>query len=573
MISKKYIAILFIVFIATLGIFISSCDISDPTEGLEVRLKTISRETTVNVFLKDAVDNSVIRQSTKVTFEGSNSGQIIDVNNRAQTSFTTSSGFITFSVKDGTSFDENSPFEVNVRLETAGYNSLVTKLSIYSKGISSNTLFMFSPNNLPADTYEGNASGGTTDNSGVITTDTTTTTDNGTSVSLTAGTTLTTSAGVPLVGSLTTSIQTIPLSNNNIAPSAVSGSGVNAAPAFQIEINISDQSGNNATNISNDVVVELPITASDINAATGQAYQVGDKVTLFLLSDDSGSAIKIGEGEVISTNSGLAIKATISPGTLKKTSNVNIIAGAVIVACNYDDDFNDPCRVVLKSTQQEISSYSFEVFLDGRSKGSYSGSQFLSSGGVGFNNILTPANVQVKYQGITVVSTSVDCGNNELTFNLSAIPTTFTINFAANGVCTDKDPAVIGQLSDAAYTYYPVNNPNDINTGVVKDGSGSVTFSPGSYTIEITYDGDTYSGNITVSSGGSVTQEGFDTSNLYYGDININGTRTTLNASNNPNIQGTNVTVYGINRLQLTTKKNGASGPVLLCGNQFSGTL
>ncbi len=548
MISKKYIAILFTVFIATLGIFISSCDISDPTEGLEVRLKTISRETTVNVFLKDAVDNSVIRQSAKVTFEGSNSGQIIDVNNRAQTSFTTTSGFITFSVKDGTSFDENSPFEVNVRLETAGYNSLVTKLSIYSKGISSNTLFMFSPNNLPADTYEGNASGGTTDNSGVITTDTTTTTDNGTSVSLTAGTTLTTSAGVPLVGSLTTSIQIIPLSNNNIAPSVVSGSGINAVPAFQIEIDISDQSGNSATNISNDVVVELPITASDINPATGQAYQVGDKAAMFLLTDDSGSATKIGEGEVISTNSGLAIQVTINAGTLKKTSKVNSLGSGIATMAMEFNYGSYPCRVVLESTQQEISSYSFEVFLDGRSKGSYSGSQFLSNflsiGGVGFNNILTPANVQVKYQGITVVNTSVDCGNNDLSFNLSAIPTTFTINFAANGVCTDKDPAVIGQLSDAAYTYYPVNNPNDINTGVVKDGSGSVTFSPGSYTIEITYDGDTYSGNIAVSSGGVVTQEGFDTSNLYYGDISINGTRTTLNASNNPNIQGTNVTVY-----------------------------
>ncbi len=549
MISKKYIAILFIVFIATLGIFISSCDISDPTEGLEVRLKTISRETTVNMFLKDAVDNSVIRQNATVTFEGSNAGLIIDVNNRAQTTFSTSSGFITFSVKDGTSFDAENPFTVSVRLQSSGYNETVKSVSISSGGISSTTLFMVSDEKVQSITTTGTSNEGSTGSDGSTEGDITATTTTGVSVEIPSGTVLTTDSGAPLVGQLTTSVQTVPLATNNIAASALSDGTTGIKPVMQITIEISDASGNTTTNISNAIVVYVPLDASEINPTTGEPFAIGDPVAAFADVVESGSAVKIGEGEIVSKDNGIAMKLTITPETiLRKVSKVNwgwsggVVAGAVVVE-NNNDDFNDPCKVVLKSTQEQVSSYSFEVFVDGRSQGSYSGSQFLS-GGVGFYDILAPANVQVKYQGITVVSTSVDCGNNELTFNLSAIPTTFTINFAANGVCTDKDPAVIGQLSDAAYTYYPVNNPNDINTGVVKDGSGSVTFSPGSYTIEITYDGDTYSGNITVSSGGSVTQEGFDTSNLYYGDININGTRTTLNASNNPNIQGTNVTVY-----------------------------
>lgn len=546
MFNKKYIISLPFVFLVSLIVFITSCDISDPTEGLEVRLKTISRETTVNLFLKDAVDNSVIRQNAQVNFEGSNSSNIIDVNNRSKTTFSTSSGFITFAVKDGTSFDENSPFSVNVRITSNGFEDKVTELTIDSKGISSATVFMVSTEKVQSITSTGSASEGSTSSDGNTENDITATTTTGVSVEIPAGTTLTTNSGTPLVGQLTTSVQTVPLTTNNIAPTAISDGSTGIKPVLQLTIEISDPAGNSTTNFSNSIVVHVPLNASEINPSTGQTFAVGDKIAAFIQVSESGNATKIGEGEVVSRNGGLAIKLTITPaGVLLKTKNVNIFGGAIVAgAVVVDNNNNYPCRVVLKSTQQEISSYSFEVFIDGRSKGSYSGNQLLSSGGVAFNNILTPANVEIKYQGVTVLSSSVDCGNNNLSFNLSAIPQTFTISFAANGVCSDRDPAVIGQLADAAITYYPVADPNDVNTLVVSGGSGSLTITPASYIIEVTYDGDTYSGTISVSSTGSVSQSGFDTSNLYYGDVRINGTKTTLNSSNNPNIQGNNITAY-----------------------------
>ena len=81
-----------------LGLFLIQCNIVDPQKGLEVRLNTISRTTTVTMFFYDAVSQKTVQGNLTATFKGDNSSMVIDVNNNPKTQFTAKNGFINFSI-------------------------------------------------------------------------------------------------------------------------------------------------------------------------------------------------------------------------------------------------------------------------------------------------------------------------------------------------------------------------------------------------------------------------------------------------------------------------------------------
>ncbi|MBN1301001.1 MAG: hypothetical protein JW995_07265 [Melioribacteraceae bacterium] len=554
--NNKILLALLITASVIFSIIISSCEITDPVKGLEVRLNTISRESIVNLFIKDAVTDQIIRNNVTVRFNGSNASKIIDVNNSHKTVFNTTSGFITFSIEDGTVYNENEPFIVTVQIESDSYETDVSNVYIYSQGVQSRTRFMVSEANLPDNSYQGDASAGTADNTGTVQQDATATTDNGTTVTIPAGTQMTASDGQPLTGDITTTVQTVPISgsNDNLAPSTVTTTdNQTVAPVAQVTVSFNDQSGNTAANVTTTASINIivPVDPTLINPITGSPYQIGDRVELRTLDKNTGNYAKTGEGVVVSqltkmllVNSGLAFDITTNSNSNNSFGSKSFITSTAVTTCN----------VKLITTQTEIESYGFELYFGFVSSETtpspitVSGSEFLN-GYILENKVidnLPDRYVEVKYEGTRVAYLSpLECGDNALMFDLNQLQDTYTIDFSAIGVCEiSGSPPVVATLSRAGYTYYNIDNPDDIKTGQVEDGNGTVTITPGTYHVSIEYDGENYSGNVTITDDGIIETDEFDTSSLFFGELKVDGVTRTIDENNNPLIDGQSVTVY-----------------------------
>ena len=101
---KNMILGLLLTFTISLSLFIISCDIKDPVEGFEVRVKNIPRTTTARVELLDAKTGQQIGalSSHKVTikFEGANKNDVITTVNESITSIETNVGVAEFAIRD-----------------------------------------------------------------------------------------------------------------------------------------------------------------------------------------------------------------------------------------------------------------------------------------------------------------------------------------------------------------------------------------------------------------------------------------------------------------------------------------
>ena len=55
-----------------LSLFITSCDIKNPVDGIELRVKTLARTTVVSFAVYDAATDKIIKDEVSVTFTGPN---------------------------------------------------------------------------------------------------------------------------------------------------------------------------------------------------------------------------------------------------------------------------------------------------------------------------------------------------------------------------------------------------------------------------------------------------------------------------------------------------------------------
>lgn len=525
-----------------LGLFLIQCNIVDPQKGLEVRLNTISRTTTVTMFFYDAVSQKTVQGNLTATFKGDNSSMVIDVNNNPKTQFTAKNGFINFSIADGIKISKDNPLTLILNASSSGYNDYVSKVTLNSNGFITKSVYLTSSSTPPPNTVTQTDTSGSTDNTGTVTDTVNVSTENGTTVTINPGTKLTDASGSPVSGNLTTTITTTPVTgeNSNIASQNFTVNNTTRfQPGMSFSVQIQNQSGQvvNQINSSQKIQLSLPLPA-DLN------YQPGDALYVYAIDPNTGEPVQIGEGTV----SGVSGSMRKISGVMLNGNSANVSINSLTYKYNYLGKETGACDAFLQSSQSEVSSYSFDLYMVSSGqlvpKGSINGSELIN-GSVQVNS----GDTYVFKYGTVEVSSQItaDCGTNTVTINLSAIPKTFHIAFAGKGVCKNTDPLTIGNLSSASYVYWVKGDEGNKHPGVIEKGAGSINIEPGVYTVSVTYQDETYEGGVTIGSNGELSSN-FDTSGLYYGPIKINGVLTTLDSSNNPNIDGENVTVYfGIN--------------------------
>ena len=488
---KKYLLPLFLI-TATIasGLIISSCDIKSPTEGIEVRLNTITRETLVGTYIYDANTNEAINQTVKVTFSGPNASSIIDETNETKTVFTTKNGALIFGVKDGTSFSEDSPFKVTANIESTGFETRTEVIEILSKGFQSIDFYLINPNTLPSNTDQGSATG--TAANGTTTSNVVLTTNGGTTVNIPSGTNLTTSTGAPLSGNITVNIKSIPITpqnNNNVPKNLSISANSSIAPAISIDLSVKDQSGNSA---STNLEVKVPFAGGIVNPRTGNDYKAGDTMEIYTFNTTtslweiqgvgtlSGTLPKNSLGK---TNAGLVLIGTMPTQKVSVVGNSQGTCKANFVLLGLPNNFNYSSLKFFKSNGTELtaSNNGDRVFV-------------IVAPDAGLSSVSVKLNGTVLNSNITLSCTSAPVFDVTLPSNLISIVLDIT------GKCTARDP-VVTVNPNAAFSYRKVGT-SQWTGGSITNGKATITNLEvgATYEITATYRGNDGTGKFRVNS-------------------------------------------------------------------------
>lgn len=464
-------------------IFIQSCEITEPTDGLEVRLNTFSRETLVSGYLYDANTLEPVSENITVEFIGENSSKIVDETNEQQSSFTVKNGLFIFGIEDGTEFSRNSPLSFNVIIQGGNYESELQRIEIKQKGNQTRNFYLSDPSNLPSDSDSETFNEGTTDNSGTLNQPMELTTSQGNSVSISSGTTLKDANGSPVIGDLTSRLTIVPLTTENSynAPSSINtSSGAAVNPLVKFNFNVTDQSGNSVDNFSNDVhfSINLP-TDFDLPISSGETISVWKQ------NSNTGNWGKVGEASLSSLLLTGKSFNSISEGSLNGTTNEagnlllgneNDVCDAFLTISNYPDDFSAALQFFDNEgkllTTSNSSEVDFQIPVEG----------------------MTIGTVRINAELSDPFNTGIELGNN---ISLVCDQNSANLNFPNNllgvelqiiGICTAEDPVVV--VNPNVSFSYRKEGTSTWQSGNLVNGFATVTgLELATYEVSATYRG------------------------------------------------------------------------------------
>lgn len=475
-----------------IALIINSCDIKNPTEGIEVRLNTFTRETLVGTYFYDAATRNSISQKVTVTFSGANASKIVDETNDAKTVFSAEKGILLFGIQDGTQFSQSSPFEVTVKLEASGFDTKTEIIKIYSKGIQSYDLFMNNSSTAPQNADEGTGTA-QTDNSGTTQSEVQVTTEGG-------GTTVTIPSGTDLgnlSGNITVEVTTVPITTENIysVPQNLSLSNNSTIePAATINVSITDQSGNSSSNL-----VQVSI-GGIVNPRTGTEYLPGETVGFFMQNTTTGNWDHVGTGTATSP---------APQGRLGKTNVIGgaVVAGAVIIIGNEETTCTSVLTITNIPDGFNKSSLRFFDAEGNRMNPSNSGSNFIfeiPEGGTTIASVRINADLNNPFNTGTQLGSniSLSCGNNSTTLNFPS--NLVGVQFDITGVCTSRDPKV--EVRPNAPFSYRKKGTQTWQSGNLSNGKATITGVEVGATYEVTasYRGNTGNAEVRITSASAV---------------------------------------------------------------------
>ncbi|MCK5347421.1 MAG: hypothetical protein KAR20_28620, partial [Candidatus Heimdallarchaeota archaeon] len=141
---------LILMFSFLISFLFNSCDIKDPIAGLEVRLQTLTRTTTITLDFRDAnTGNQVSGTTITVFFEGDNKENIISTVNQKINNISTNTGFVNFAIEDHIVPSQNSPVKFIAVVNTSGYLSTSTNITISKEGSNFIPVFLASESAPP----------------------------------------------------------------------------------------------------------------------------------------------------------------------------------------------------------------------------------------------------------------------------------------------------------------------------------------------------------------------------------------------------------------------------------------
>ncbi len=432
--NKIVYGILLIILTIT-GLFISSCEITDPVDGLEVRINTYTRETLVSSYVYDANTLKSVPEKVQITFTGEDASLIVDETNEPKTTFTAKNGIFIFGVADGTEISTANPINVSILLEAKGYNTETAILKISKPGNQTKNLFMISPETLPQNSDSETFDVGSANNSGALEQDVQHTTAKGTNISLTGGTVIKKEDGTPLSGKLKMNLTSIPLTSENRynAPREMITSGNELiSPLMKLNLSVTDGSGNSADNFSESLSFNV-IIPEDLAIPID-----GSIITVWKENRNSGLWENV--GEVTYSSSANSKNIYISSGSLDGTSSEagalilgtsSQVCTATITINNLPSDFNSTIQFFDSNASLIGATNNSTLEID------------IDDSGIEISSVRINADLDDPLNtGIELGSNfSIGCGTNNIELNFPA--ELMSVQCEIIGICTAKDPAVV----------------------------------------------------------------------------------------------------------------------------------
>ena len=337
---KNMILGLLLTFTISLSLFIISCDIKDPVEGFEVRVKNIPRTTTARVELLDAKTGQQIGalSSHKVTikFEGANKNDVITTVNESITSIETNVGVAEFAIRDDIIPTIDDPVELLLLCSSNNYISTSEKIQIYGPDANTFSVIMTSteegqqPDGVSSNTEESgqtDSDQGTGSNIVVSASEEEDPLEPTATIEIPEGTILRNADGLALSGNVIISVTYFnPLEEEsqaafpggfNVATETEGDVSFTTAGFVAIDIMVDDEEVENL-----DIAqIQIDVPENVINPETGTEVQPGDKIPLWSYDEDNAIWNYEGEYEVQLTSRG---KLSITIKDVKHLSYYNL---------------------------------------------------------------------------------------------------------------------------------------------------------------------------------------------------------------------------------------------------------
>ncbi len=148
--KNKKITLLLVALSLVFSLFVTSCDVKSPIEGVELRVNSMPRTTVVNFSVYDAATSQLINDEVKITFKGLDASKVISMTNKVLSGITTKEGIINFAISEtGKIPSRQDPVNVTAVVSVNGYISSSTQLHITSPGISSYSIELANYTNTP----------------------------------------------------------------------------------------------------------------------------------------------------------------------------------------------------------------------------------------------------------------------------------------------------------------------------------------------------------------------------------------------------------------------------------------
>lgn len=452
MIKKISLSVFSLALIITSLFYFQGCDIKSPTENVQVLFNTDGPTTGGSIAFFDAKTSAMITSpNVTVNFIGTNAGKITNLAKTVSTTFTSSSGVISFGLAEGTVL----PVTVTVLISTGGYLTTSMPITISSPGYSAFDLYMVNiatpPDGVSIREYSnaGSVTGGVLTTESILSTTLTNGTGGISKIRLPAGTIITDNSPTPinLNGQLSAIVAYFDPTKESALRCFPGGFNINDTAMFSAGFalfEIKDASGRQAKRFPGtqpEITIEIPSNAVN---PSGNLIAIGESIPVLSYENLTGVWSHLSMGIVVNgENSNKAIKFNtphLSYWNLDYLQGANCALGRKII-------FNQTggCQNVAL----QIKLY----FVSGTTETYYKTIVKSASDSVLQFQYAPSANMKMKlyYNGNLVYTSGTVslCTGGDLVLTYT-VPTLQSITGTVTGICTNN-PNVIVQPSLPIY--------------------------------------------------------------------------------------------------------------------------
>lgn len=313
---------------------VAGCDFNaaqDVLDEFDIIITLDEIDTVVSASLVDAETGNYVSSRAAVWFMGDDADTVVDMFSDPITGQQVEGGLTSFGIANGVVPSESNPVQLRVVAMANGYSMGVAHIAVRTSGTTDVIIPLYKQNTVLNPGDYGTASQTIASSGGVVQATTTvrtsdTPTVTAASVTIPTGTEARTSDGSPAQGPISANITYFEASPGTGAVPFRAGSvatveGRNGEPDGSLSllaassISLVDQGGNGVDYLSSPVEISMELNDETINPRTGQPFQPGDEIDMFVY-DPVTATWRFAGTSTASTGTGKGV----NPGTIFQNS-------------------------------------------------------------------------------------------------------------------------------------------------------------------------------------------------------------------------------------------------------------